>query len=283
VNGDSQKINLFKEIVGELKEFQTYLLIRPGNAFVTVIHSPMKFVAISEATQHLQGRFVGFVGDRMATKDPTPIVLPQLKTWKWETKTASSNAEELAAHYSEDHTCRGKLWVLDQPGSEGWTATKAPLLLAIPLVLFSAIQKEGKQLMPHEIRELAMTIVVKSADVVATTGEWDLILSWCVLAAQQEESGSSLVALSVEAVTEGDDEYFSKWIDQRLDSTLGPHPRMRPQGNIGVEGTSHHHDPTQVSAMMATEVGKGVALGLRAMGHLQRDTPQLGGGGRGGH
>ena len=80
VNGDSQKINLFKEIVGGLQEFQTYLLIKPGNAFVTVIHSPMKFVAISEATQHLQGRFVGFVGDSTATKDPTPIVLPQLKT-----------------------------------------------------------------------------------------------------------------------------------------------------------------------------------------------------------
>ncbi len=41
----------------------------------------MKLVAISEATQHLQGRFVGFVGDNMATKDPTPIVLPQEKTW----------------------------------------------------------------------------------------------------------------------------------------------------------------------------------------------------------
>ncbi len=64
--------------------------------------------------------------------------------------------------------------------------------------------------MPHEIRELAMMIVVKSADVLATTGEWELILSWCVLAAQQKESGSSLLALSVEAVTEGDDEYFAK-------------------------------------------------------------------------
>jgi hypothetical protein len=29
---------------------------------------------------------------------------------------------------------------------------------------------------------------------------------------------------------------------------------------------------------MATEAGKGVALGLRAMGHLQGDPSQLGGG-----
>jgi hypothetical protein len=60
--------------------------------------------------------------------------------------------------------------------------------------------------------------------------------------------------------------------------TFGPRPMMGPQGNMGVVGIAHHHDPTQVSAMMATEVGKGVALGLQAMGHLQRDTPQLGGG-----
>ncbi len=159
----------------------------------------MKFVAISEATQHLQGRLVGFVGDRTATKDPTPIVLPQLKTWKWETKTTSSNAEELAAHYTEDHTPRGKLWVPDHAGTEGWTAAKAPLLLAIPLVLFIAIRKEGKQLMPHEVRKLVMTIVNKSANVVIATGDWELILSWCVLAAQQDENGNSLLALSVEA------------------------------------------------------------------------------------
>jgi hypothetical protein len=36
----------------------------------------MKFVAISKATQHLQGRFAGFVGDRTPTKDPILIVLP---------------------------------------------------------------------------------------------------------------------------------------------------------------------------------------------------------------
>jgi hypothetical protein len=43
-------------------------------------------------------------------------------------------------------------------------------------------------------------------------------------------------------------------------------------------GGTNPHDATQVSAMMATKVGKEVALGLRAMGQLQRDPSQLGGG-----
>jgi hypothetical protein len=50
VNGDTQKIKQFQEVVGGLQEFRTYLLMKPGSAFVTVLHSPMKFVAISEAT-----------------------------------------------------------------------------------------------------------------------------------------------------------------------------------------------------------------------------------------
>jgi hypothetical protein len=102
----------------------------------------MKFVAISEATQHLHGRFVGFVGDHMATKDPTPIVLPQQKMWKWETKTTSSNAMALEAYYTADPTRRGRLWVPDQADAHEWTAMKAPLLIAIPLVLFRPFERK---------------------------------------------------------------------------------------------------------------------------------------------
>ena len=73
--------------------------MKPGSAFVTVLHLPMKFVAISKATQHLQARYVGFVGDRTAMKDPTPVDLPLQNTWKWETKTTSLDAVALKAHY----------------------------------------------------------------------------------------------------------------------------------------------------------------------------------------
>jgi hypothetical protein len=80
VDGNPQKTNQFKKVIGGLQDFRTYLLMKPGSAFVTVMHSLMKFVVISEAPQHLQGRFIGFVGDRTPTKDPISIVLPQQKT-----------------------------------------------------------------------------------------------------------------------------------------------------------------------------------------------------------
>jgi hypothetical protein len=125
--------------------------MKPGSGFVTVMHSPMKFVAISDVTQHLQGRYIGFVGDRKATKDPTSIVLPQQKTWSWETKVVSTDADAMAAYHDQDNTRRGNLWAPTIAGSEGGEDTiKAPVLLAILLLLFQALRAEKKPLMPHE-------------------------------------------------------------------------------------------------------------------------------------
>jgi hypothetical protein len=63
VGGDKNKIEKFREVAGALQEFKTYLLMKPGSAFCMVVHSPMKFVVITEATQQLQGRLIGFTGD----------------------------------------------------------------------------------------------------------------------------------------------------------------------------------------------------------------------------
>jgi hypothetical protein len=196
----------------------------------------MKFVAISDATQHLQGRFVGFVGDRSAIKDPISIVLPQQTTWCWETKMVLSNAVALATHYDEDPSCWGKLWTPDQANSREWTPVKAPLLLAIPLVIFQAIWEVGKPHMPHKIHGLTTAIINSSANVAKACTDWELILAWCILAAQQNTFGNSHLSLAVEAVTEGDDDYFEKWINQRLNSTFGPCPVTGLAEHMGMGG-----------------------------------------------
>jgi hypothetical protein len=238
-----KKIKQFQEVVGGLQEFRTYLLIKPGSAFVTVLHSPMKFVAISEATQHLQGRYVGFVGDRTATKDPTPVVLPQLSTWKWDTKTTSLDAEALEAHYAEDPTRRGKLWAPNQADAGEWTAIMAPRLLVAPLVLFWAIRKERRPLMPHEVRGLVLDIIIDADNPNKAGDDWQLVLLWCLLEGQQDANGNSYLGVPVDAVTEGEDEDFERWIDQRLDSVFGPRPKIGSIGNAGPWGSTLTHTP----------------------------------------
>ena len=211
--------------------------MKPGSALVTVMHSPMKFVAISNATQHLQGRYIGFVGDCTATKDPTSIILPQQKTWRWEMTLVATDAAAMAAYYAEDNTRRGNLWAPTIVGNEGGEG----VILAIPVVLFQALRAEKKPLMPCEAYKITMGIVNAAQDVDNAQADWDLVLSWCLLAAQLNLVGnSSHLNLAVEAVTEGGEEYFVKWIDQRLDSTLGPRPNLGP-GRTANMGTTRQN------------------------------------------
>jgi hypothetical protein len=61
VGGDTAKIAQWKEIMGNLQDFKAYLFVKQGSSFTMVMHSPIKFTAISVATGHLQGRIIGFV------------------------------------------------------------------------------------------------------------------------------------------------------------------------------------------------------------------------------
>ena len=49
-----------------------------------------------DATQNLQGRYIGFEGDCTAANYPTAIVLPQQKIWSWETKVVATDAAAMA-------------------------------------------------------------------------------------------------------------------------------------------------------------------------------------------
>jgi hypothetical protein len=99
VGGDPTKINQWKEVTGSLQEFKAYMFVKQGSCFATVMHSLMKFTAISAATGHLQGRFIGFIGGRTSTREPTPILLPQRKTWEWVKETVNTDGPALIKHY----------------------------------------------------------------------------------------------------------------------------------------------------------------------------------------
>ena len=71
---------------------------------------------------------------------------------------------------------------------------KAPVLLTIPLVLFQALRAEKKPLMPHEAYKTTMSIVNAALDVDKAKADWDLVLSWCLLAAQQ--NSGAIIATS---------------------------------------------------------------------------------------
>ncbi len=86
-------------------------------------------------------------------------------------------------------------------GEEG-TEVKELLLLAISMRLFKAIQvqAEGCPLMPRKVHEMDMTIVFGTVDANVASDQWTLVLNWCLMAAQPDSKGDSLVAFAVDVV-----------------------------------------------------------------------------------
>jgi hypothetical protein len=226
--------------MGSLQEFKAYMFVKQGSCFATVMHSPMKFAAISTATGHLQGRIIGFVGDRTATREPTPILLPQRKTWEWVKETVNTDGPALMKHYADDPARIGTLWKGEGGDEDARAELHTPWLLAIPLWLLDRIRQEGRALMPHEI--LRMVVTHLEAD---STGDyadaWATVAAWCILASQSTATGESLVAFTIEAITEVEDEYLGKWLEQRLDATMGPRSRESEPPTVAQGGGQWGH------------------------------------------
>jgi hypothetical protein len=118
--------------------------------------------------------------------------------------------DSLLDYYERDPTWHGALWT---PAADCMTAeTNVPRFLYIPLVLFEMIQKEGRPLMPHDILALVLCYAENSppeqAQGVANT--WQLVAQWCIMAAQKDPQGNSLVAFAIEAITKTDNAYFNQ-------------------------------------------------------------------------
>ena len=262
VEGDATKIAQWRDVMGSIQDFKAYLFVKPGSCFATIVHSPMKFAAISAATSHLQGRIIGFVGDRTTTREPSPILFPTIKTWQWVKETVCTDGPALIKYFDDDPTRAGTLWKGEGGDADERRELHAPRLLAIPFWLLDRIRREGRALMPYEILRVVINHMEEVNDPAYATA-WSTVAAWCLLASQGNAAGDSLVSFSIEAITEVEDEYLGRWLEQRLDTTLGP----RPHGG-GATGWTSRGGTTgpMTQATLAADIGKGVALGLKALG-----------------
>ena len=118
--------------------------------------------------------------------------------------------------------------------------------------------------MPHDILAIVLKLIETNyhdQDQSKAAEAWKLVVMWCVMAAQADKNGDSIVAFAIEAVTENDDPYLGQWMENRLDSTMGKQPASHgTKGELG--GVAHAHGPAQFAA----ELGKGVAMGFHTLG-----------------
>jgi hypothetical protein len=204
--------------MGSLQEFKSYIFVKRGSCFATVMHSPMKFTAISAATQHLQGQIIGFMGNQTATHEATPILLPQLKTWQWVKEMVFTDGPAHIKYYEDDASRVGTLWKGEGGDATSKVEIQVPRLLVIPLWLLDHIRKEGRPLMPHEILRIVVTHL-KEVNDAAYADAWGTLATWCYMASQADKDGESLLAFAIEAITEVEDKYLGRWLDTAAEMT----------------------------------------------------------------
>jgi hypothetical protein len=152
VNGDAACIDAFKAKVGSLLTFQAFLMMREGTAMVTVLHSLDKYFAITMATSQYQGQFIGFVGNRLPTRERGPVLIQATKDWERIKKPIRVDGDALMQTYVH-LDAYGKLWL--PPADRSKVEKTVPCLITIPPVFLKLIRKKKKSLMPHEVRQLS--------------------------------------------------------------------------------------------------------------------------------
>jgi hypothetical protein len=112
-------------------------------------HSVGQFFGISGGASEVQGKYIGFIGDRGNGRYPVPFILPPQNTWSWAKVKYINNRAAFEAHFS-DHANRDKLW-LTQAGEDTLKEQYLPRLLAIPTFIAEYIQAQGGTCLPHDL------------------------------------------------------------------------------------------------------------------------------------
>ena len=126
------------------------------------------YYSLASATSTYQGKVLAFIGDRRATKEPTPICLPTTKTWEWRTGDAVTDF----AKFSEFHNVeanKGNLWT-PTVGDGVPAELRVQNLLAIPNMLVDLLRNQGSAVTPHDVLASIDDFVQESGE---TGHHWD--------------------------------------------------------------------------------------------------------------
>jgi len=91
-----------------VQEFRVYLAMLGNQTHVSMIHTPGVYYSLASVTSTYQGKVLAFIGDRRATKEPTPICLPATKTWDWQTGDAVMDFDKFI-EFHDVETNKGNL------------------------------------------------------------------------------------------------------------------------------------------------------------------------------
>ncbi len=164
---------------------------------------------------HYRGKDVAFVGDKTSVTLPTPVLLSPELPWKWVTKKLGLDdigpLDQFYAAAGNDN----KLYPPVPPAGDQ-NVTLPRLLVLPPQFINFCVSGQRTPYQFHKYLSLAATALGSPV----TIPECQLMLDWCIMASHHD-THTSVLAFSLEAAF-STDEAFNKWVQRRLNQTLGP-------------------------------------------------------------
>ena len=132
-----------------------------------MIHTPRVYYSIASATSTTyQGKVLAFIGDRRATKKPTPICLPTTETWDWHTGNVVMDFDKFSEFHDMEAN-KGNLWT-PTVGDGVPAELKVPNLVAIPNMLVDLLRIRVRRSHHTTYWPLLMTLSNKVENLVLT-------------------------------------------------------------------------------------------------------------------
>jgi hypothetical protein len=219
IGSNTTKQAVFKDFATNYTQLRVYLAMVGTQKTVTMIHTVGTFYSLRAATNAYQGKVLGFVGDRRATKEPTPVCLPQVKAWQWyagQVNVAKDNFVE----FFENEDNKNKWWTLS---SQLTSDTKVPFLLTLPNAMVEILRETGLPCTPADVQAAMEEVTLRMGGGIMDD-QWKTITEWCMVASQTDASDrKSLLSIEVDSVAVDEDE-FDTWVETKLDMALGKRP-----------------------------------------------------------
>jgi hypothetical protein len=111
---------------------------------VHMVHSIGQLFGLSGLAADVQGKCIGFIGDRGNGKYPVPIILPQNNAWTWTSVNYLNDTAAFTQYYG-DAGNRDKLWNTGVDDAGRLESIELPRMLALPtcVVGLSSPKKGG--------------------------------------------------------------------------------------------------------------------------------------------
>ena len=181
------------------------------------------------------------------------------------------NTAAFTAYYEGDANAN-KLW---SPGATGVQLTEVcvPRLLALPHFLTDFILETGHCL-PHMLRK-QIAEHIDWDDSQLPQDNWQLLLDWCLMAAQTNTNSNSLLHLSTMEPALSQDTEFTEWCCHRLEMSLGTADTvLMGQGRTpGENATRDLHMVERITSQM----GRSLIAGVQALAPTLAGAPRGGG------